>query len=167
MEPIVTLTPEVAADPFTALASPPEGASIVEIRADLFPDLDLQIAVAACPVPVLITCRSEAEGGSGAVDPETRAAILASARDSGAALIDVEFARDRAAAQKLGIAPEQTVLSWHDPTGTPQNLQDLTEAMLATSASQVKIVPTANRLADVEAVLGLYPAAGRYRLPVT
>lgn len=163
MEPIVTLTPEVAADPFTALVSPPEGASVVEIRADLFPDLDLQIAVAACPLPVLITCRSEAEGGSGAVDPETRAAILASARDSGAALIDVEFARDRAAAQKLGIAPEQTVLSWHDPTGTPQNLQELTAAMLATSASQVKIVPTANRLADVEAVLGLYPSAGRDR----
>ncbi len=163
MEPIVTLTPEVADDPLAALASPPEGASVVEIRADLLPDLDLRTAVAACPLPVLITYRSETEGGSGAVDPETRAAILASARDSGAALIDVEFARDREAAQRLGIAPEQMVMSWHDPAGTPHDLLELATAMAASSAGHLKIVPTANRLADVEAVLSLFPAAGRNR----
>ncbi len=161
MEPIVTLTPEVADNPLTALASPPEGASVVELRIDLFPELEMSTAVAACPLPVLVTCRSEAEGGSGPVDPEARAAVLANARNAGAALIDVEFARDRETARRLGIPGEQTVLSWHDPTGTPQDLVGIAAAMLETAAGLVKIVPTAQRLTDVETVLGLYRAAGR------
>ena len=161
MEAIVTLTPEVADDPLAALARPPEGAAVVEIRADLLADLDLRAAVAACPLPVLVTCRSEAEGGSGPRDPAARAAVLGSARDSGAALVDVEFARDREAAQRLGIAPEQTVLSWHDCDGTPEDLAVTAAAMLATPAGHVKIVPTAHRLAEVEAVLRLFTVAGR------
>ena len=39
MDWIVSLTPEVADDPLAALASPPEGASVIELRLDLFPYL--------------------------------------------------------------------------------------------------------------------------------
>ncbi|TFG38652.1 MAG: type I 3-dehydroquinate dehydratase, partial [Candidatus Aminicenantes bacterium] len=76
MDWIVSLTPEVSEDPFAALASPPDGASVVELRLDLFPEIDIRAAIAACPLPVLATLRSAAEGGRGADDPATRAAIL-------------------------------------------------------------------------------------------
>jgi len=156
MEWIVSLTPEAAAEPLAALARPPAGASIVELRLDLLPGLDLRAAVAACPLPVLITLRSEAEGGRGSVDPTVRRAALEAARDSGAALIDLEQARDAALGRDLGLSPEQIVLSWHDPAGTPEGLAAIAEQMLAETGRWVKVVPTASGLADLEAVLALH-----------
>jgi len=163
VEPIVTLTPEVADDPLAAVASPPEGASVVEIRADLFPDLDLSTVVGACPLPVLVTIRSTAEGGRGPDDPRQRAAMLQAARDSGAALIDAEFARDLDAAASLGLTPEKTVLSWHDPSGTPEDIPSIAASMLATPSRLVKVVPTAHGLNDVARLLKLPASAGRDR----
>lgn len=156
MDWIVSLTPEVADDPLAAVASPPEGASVVELRLDLFPGLDVRAAVSACPLPVLATVRSAAEGGRGPDDPAERSAILASARDAGAALVDLEHARDSGLRNALGLSPEQVVLSWHDPSGTPDDLDRTAAALLATSARLVKLVPTAHRLADLERVLALH-----------
>jgi 3-dehydroquinate dehydratase/shikimate dehydrogenase len=156
MEIIVTLTPEAAEDPLAALGRPPEGAALVELRVDLFPGLDLRAAVAACPLPVLVTLRSAAEGGHGPNESAERQQLLAAARDAGAALIDLELDRDLDALRTLGIAPEQMVLSWHDPSGTPRNLERVATVMMATPAAFVKVVPTAGGLADLAAVLGLY-----------
>ncbi|MCU0234648.1 MAG: type I 3-dehydroquinate dehydratase [Thermoanaerobaculales bacterium] len=156
MDWIVSLTPEAAAEPLAALAKPPAGASIVELRLDLMPGLDLRAAVAACPLPVLATLRSEAEGGRGPVDPTARRSALEAARDAGAALIDLEQARDALLGRELGLPPEQTVLSWHDPHGTPGELAPIAERLLASTARWVKIVPTARSLADLEAVLALH-----------
>ncbi len=163
MEPIVTLTPQAAADPVAALGHPPEGARAVEIRVDLLPDLNLEAAMAACPLPVLLTLRSTAEGGRGSTDPLHRRAFVERARDAGADLIDLEFARDRQLSRPLGLPPEQVVLSWHDPDGTPADLEQTVEAMLGTSAGLVKVVPTAGGLDDVVRVLALYTAATRRR----
>jgi len=115
MDWIVSLTPEVSEDPLEVTAHPPEGASIVELRADLFPGADLRAAISACPLPVLVTLRSSAEGGRGPTDPDERTAVLEAAREAGAALIDLEHERDGHLMQSLGLAPEQVVLSWHDP----------------------------------------------------
>ncbi len=156
MDWIVSLTPGVAPDPFEAIAAPPEGASIVELRIDLFPGIDIATAVASCPLPVLATLRSKLEGGDGPDDPTQRAEIIATARDVGAALIDLEFARDTPLINDLGLAPEQTILSWHDPSGTPSGIAEIAEQMLASAARWIKLVPTAHRLGDLISVLGLH-----------
>jgi shikimate dehydrogenase/3-dehydroquinate dehydratase type I len=148
MDWIVSLTPEVSDDPLQALAAPPDGASVVEIRLDLFPDLDLRTAISTCPLPVLATLRSAAEGGRGSDDPAARAA--------GATLIDLEYARDAGLRNALGLTPEEVVLSWHDPAGTPDDLDRTAAALLATNARLVKVVPTAHRLEDLERVLALH-----------
>lgn len=155
MEWIVTLTPEASTDPMATLANPPRGAAIVELRLDLFPGIDVGTVLGACPLPVLATLRSTAEGGQGAIEPAARATMLRKARDAGAALIDIEWARDRQLADDLGLAPEQVVLSWHDPRGTPEGLAGLTEGMLSTSARWIKVVPSAKRVADLMTVLDL------------
>ena len=139
-----------------ALASPPAGASIVELRLDLLPDIDVAAAVVACPLPVLATLRSAAEGGEGPDDPTARAEILGAARNAGAALIDLEFARDAALIPSLGLPPEQVILSWHDPKGTPEDLVGIAERMMEKPARWIKLVPTARGLADLVTVLGLH-----------
>lgn len=156
MDWIVSLTPEVSDDPLGALASPPAGAAVVELRLDLFPGLDVRAAVSACPLPVLATLRSTAEGGRGADDPADRAALLTAARDAGATLLDLEHTRDARLLETLGLTPEQVVLSWHDPRATPVDLEDRAAALLALPVRLVKLVPTARSLADLERVLALH-----------
>jgi len=153
---IVSLTPKAAADPLAALASPPAGASIVELRLDLLPGIDVAAAVGACSLPVLATLRSAAEGGEGPDDPTARAEILGAARNAGAALIDLEFARDTALIRGLGLPPEQVILSWHDPKGTPEDLDGIAERMMESPVRWVKLVPTSRGVADLAAVLGLH-----------
>ena len=156
MDWIVSLTPEVSEDPLEVIAHPPEGASIVELRADLFPGADLRAAISACPLPVLVTLRSSAEGGQGPTDGAERWLVLEAAREAGAALIDLEHERDGHLMRSLGLAPEQVVLSWHDPHGTPENLGDIAGRMLETPARWVKVVSTASSVADLVSVLGLH-----------
>jgi len=163
MDWIVSLTPEVSDDPFAALASPPDGASVVELRLDLFPDLEIRSAISACPLPVLVTLRSCAEGGRGSDDPTARAEILGAARDAGAILIDLEHARDDRLINALGLGPEQVVLSWHDPSGTPDDLERVAAQLLESPARMVKLIPTAQTLADLERVLSLHQRFNRSR----
>lgn len=156
MDWIVSLTPEAAPDPIGTISDPPQGASIVELRLDLFPGIDIGAAVRACPLPVLTTLRSNLEGGEGPDDPATRAEILGTARDAGAALLDLEFDRDASLVRDLGLAPEQTILSWHDPEGTPEFLPDIVRRMMEMQARWIKVVPTAASLKDLVSVLALH-----------
>jgi shikimate dehydrogenase/3-dehydroquinate dehydratase type I len=156
MEWIVSLTPQVAADPIEAIANPPASASIVELRLDLFPELDVGSAVGACPLPVLATLRSIAEGGEGPVDPAIRGRIIGAARNAGAALLDLEHRRDASLANDLGLSPEETILSWHDPGGTPDGLVEIAGSLFDNPARWIKIVPSATRLADVIDLLDLH-----------
>ena len=156
MDWIVSLTPTACTDPLDALRQPPEGASAVELRADLFPGLDLRCAVIASPLPLLVTARSTAEGGQGPNDPEKRRMLLRAARDSGAALIDLEVERDAHLMDEIGLDPERVVLSWHDVTATPADLDPRCRAMLARPARWIKVVPTARSLADLERVVALH-----------
>jgi shikimate dehydrogenase/3-dehydroquinate dehydratase type I len=153
---IVSLTPEAAADPMTAIADPPTGASIVELRLDLFPEIDVGAAVGACPLPVLATLRSNTEGGEGPDDPTIRARIIGAARNAGAALLDLEFQRDASLVNDLGLTPEETILSWHDPRGTPEGLAKVAGSLFDSPARWIKVVPTATRVADMVAVLELH-----------
>jgi shikimate dehydrogenase/3-dehydroquinate dehydratase type I len=156
MEWIVSLTPEAAEDPLAAIGDPPSGASIVEVRLDLFPEIDVSTAVRACPLPILATLRSQAEGGHGSNDPQVRSRIICDARDAGVSLLDLEYQRDFELVRDLGLSPEQTVLSWHDPHGTPESLPGIVERLMESRARWVKVVPTAGKLRDTISVLGLH-----------
>jgi shikimate dehydrogenase/3-dehydroquinate dehydratase type I len=160
---IVSFTPEVAGDPLRAIEHPPIGASIVELRLDRFPGIDVAAAVSACPLPLLATLRSQAEGGDGPDDPDLRSASLTAAREAGAALIDLEFERDASLADALGLAPEQRVFSWHNPSETPANLAKIAEKMLECSARWIKLVPSARCLEDLTRVLELHTRFNRGR----
>jgi shikimate dehydrogenase/3-dehydroquinate dehydratase type I len=105
---------------------------------------------------VLATLRSRAEGGEGPDDPITRAEIIGAVRNSGAALLDLEFDRDTSLVRELGLAPEQTILSWHDPHGTPKELSIVAGRMMEARARWIKVVPTANNVEDLVAVLALH-----------
>jgi shikimate dehydrogenase/3-dehydroquinate dehydratase type I len=153
---IVSLTPEAAPDPIRALADPPQGASIVELRLDRFPGIDVSAAIGACPLPVLATLRSQAEGGEGPDDPTTRAKFIGAARNAGAALLDLEYDRDTSLVGELGLAPEQTILSWHDPHSTPENLSIVAGRMMEAGARWIKVVPTADNVEDLVSVLELH-----------
>ena len=139
-----------------AIASPPAGASIVELRLDLFPEIDVGAAVGACPLPLLTTLRSIQEGGEGPDDPTIRARIIGAARNAGAALIDLEFRRDASLARDLGLTPEETILSWHDPRATPNGLAEVAGSLIENAARWIKVVPSASSVADVVAVLDLH-----------
>jgi 3-dehydroquinate dehydratase/shikimate dehydrogenase len=156
MDWIVSLTPEVSEDPLEAISRPPDGASIVELRVDLFPGIDVRAAISACPLPVLVTLRSEAEGGRGPVERGERLKGLETARFAGAALIDLEYRRDGNLIRDLGLAPEQVVLSWHDVSQTPDDLADIAAKMFQSPARWIKMVPSVNSLADLEATLALH-----------
>ncbi len=155
MQWITSLTSLSSSDFWDTLKAPPDGAGIVELRLDLLPGADIGALVAASPLPVLATLRSEAEGGKGADDHEHRRVVLKSAVEGGAHLIDLEWARDRKLIDELGLSPEKVVLSWHDTEGTPERLAEITAAMLAESVALAKVVPTARTLGDLERVLSL------------
>ncbi len=170
MEAIASLTPAAApAGPLDALEHPPAGASLVELRADLFPGLDPAHAVAACPLPLLYTLRSRAEGGGGPDEGPEREGLLKRAREAGCALLDLEAERDLALVGRLGLEPERVILSWHDPRGTPADLGTRVERLLATPVRWIKVVPTAASPEDLGHVLALHRVhnavpAGRRRL---
>lgn len=146
------------------LNAPPEGAGIVEIRLDLLPAIDVAAAVAASPLPVLATLRSQAEGGQGPDDRERRRVVLRAAVEGGAHLVDLEWARDRRLIHELGLAPERVILSWHDTKGTPRELPEIAAALLAEPVALAKVVPTARTLGDLEKILSLLtPFATRKR----
>lgn len=158
---IASLTPGLGPDPLSALAEPPSGASMVEVRLDMFPGLDLAAAVSSSRLPVLATLRSAAEGGEGPNDPTLRREILRRARDAGAALLDLEADRDLELLSSLGLEPERVVLSWHDPVSTPPDLERVAERLMSTSARWVKVVSTARSVRDLSSVLGLHRVFNR------
>ncbi len=166
MEYLASLTHDPEIDLHAALANPPPGATMVELRLDLYPTANVRSLISSSPLPALVTLRSSGEGGRGPVDPSQRRAVIREAHEAGAALLDLEFARDLHLISELGLTPEQFVLSWHDSSATPSDLTDVARAMLGATPGLVKVVPTARGLDDLECVLGLYrtKAADRRRL---
>ncbi len=122
-------------------------ADLVELRLDTVRDPSAAAALAGRRKPVIITCRSRAQGGHYAGSEEERRTILSEALALGAEYVDVEWQSscaellDRAGGRRI-------VLSHHDFTGVPADLQDLTRAMLGSGAEIVKVAVMASRLTD-------------------
>jgi shikimate dehydrogenase/3-dehydroquinate dehydratase type I len=161
MEIVATFVQASGRDPREELASPPAGATTIELRADLLDgEVDLDGLVSACPLPVVVTLRSAAEGGRGPDDPASRRRFLERAAASRAALVDLEADRDRDCLGTV-VAPERAILSKHLPRAVPADLEEQTRSLLASPARLVKIVPRATGLDDALAVLRLGQAMDR------
>lgn len=154
MDWIVTPTPEGIGTTslLDAVSIPPVEASILEFRIDLFPDVDPSAVVGACPIPILATYRSAAEGGRGTDDRQRRRRTIERARDAGAALVDLEYERDLPLVADLGLGYEQLLVSWHDLDETPADLRERVRLMLGCPARWLKVVPTARSAEDVETI---------------
>ena len=163
MQWISTVVSSSPAELLAALNAPPEAAAIAEIRIALSDDADISIAVAASPLPILATYRSRTEGGRGSSDPEHRQSVLQRAVESGAHLIDLEWARDRRLIRELGLPAEKVILSWHDMKNTPAAITEVAAAMLEEPVALVKIVTTVRSLADLERILRLSTSSGTTR----
>lgn len=158
MEIVASYVPQSGLDPREDVATPPEGATMVELRADLLDeDVDWRALLAACPLPVIVTLRSTAEGGQGPVDPVARRVFLAAAARSNAVFVDLEGERD---AELLGevVPAERAILSLHFTDGVPADLEPRAAALFARGSRFVKVVAAVRRMDEVASVVRL--AAG-------
>jgi len=165
MEIVATFVPAPRIDPVDELRRPPSGATLVELRADLLDgNLDLASAVAASPLPVVLTLRSRAEGGKGPDSPAERRRFFQRAASLPAALFDLEAARDGELVDAV-IPRDRVILSAHFASGVATDLEGHAAAMLTAGTRFIKVVPTAERLSDVVNVVRLAEGLGRSGRP--
>lgn len=121
-------------------------ADIVELRLDGVADVDVAAALAGRKTPVIVTCRAAWEGGAFGGSEEARLRLLSEAIRLGAEYVDVEWRADRRSLPRN----EHTavVLSHHDFSGVPADLEDRVRAMAAEGPDVLKVAVTAGRLRD-------------------
>ncbi len=136
---------------------------LMEVRLDVMESFDLCEIIRAASKPVIITYRSQKEGGMGRASHGELLDYLKEAVRLGADYVDVEYAIPleyrRLLFEERGNS--KLILSKHFRNGTPskEKLEDLFRKMAATGADMVKIVTHAGDLADNLTVLGLIPLA--------
>ncbi len=112
-------------------------ADMVELRLDGVADPDVSRALAGRKLPAIVTCRAKWEGGRFDGSEEERQSILGQALTAGAEFIDVEW---RAGfADLVSRDPARVVVSSHDFTGVPPDLDARARAMRAVGAGVIKI----------------------------
>lgn len=148
------------------------GANLVELRVDLIADEDAVRAALAAPrtLPLILTVRSQAEGGAWDGDDAQRVALIESLGLQLPGYVDVELAtweRSANLRQKVGLvcdrldAPStpgarrknQLILSLHDLTGTPDDLSAVFDRLEAAPAHVLKAVFTPRDVRDALRVL--------------
>jgi 3-dehydroquinate dehydratase/shikimate dehydrogenase len=124
-------------------------ADLFEVRGDLAPDLDLLTLMRAKAKPMLFACHPESEGGRWKdQDVDGRRQLLREAIKRGFDYVDVEYRSGLldVVAQKAG---RGLVVSYHDLSGTPDDLEGLYAAMTELGADIVKVAVTPRSVADV------------------
>ncbi len=135
-----------------------QGADLLEIRID---GMDVDEAIVrlpefldSCEIPAIITCRSKCEGGMFDGDEENRVKMYraALACDNPPRYIDVEhevLTRHPLMLDALACETTDIILSWHDPTGRPNDLIQRAAAMQdVAGVSIVKMVWRARSIRD-------------------
>jgi len=136
---------------------------LMEVRLDVMESFDLSEIIRAASKPVIITYRSQKEGGMGGASYGELMDYLKGAVRLGADYVDVEYAipveHRRLLFAERGNS--KLILSKHFRDGTPskEKLEDLFRKMAASGADVVKIVTHARTRADNLTVLGLIPSA--------
>jgi 3-dehydroquinate dehydratase / shikimate dehydrogenase len=153
----ITVTAPTMADLRARRDRHPAG-TLLELRLDTVDRPDVDAALAGRRGPVVVTCRARWEGGQFAGSEEERMRLLAAALDGGAEFVDVEFA---------AVTPtfltetrrHRVLLSMHDFTGVPADLEARVAAMRQSGAGVVKVAVLTPTLTDVIRVRDLSRAA--------
>ena len=129
------------------------GANIVEIRADRLGRDEVLRAIGGSPVPVLVTARSVADGGTWDRGEDERLRLYRAALDAGAFAVDVELRSElRAKIGERGLDPSRVVLSHHGGPCTIAILRDRYRELAAVPGVRRKLVPRAVAVDDVLAI---------------
>ncbi|HEX8088499.1 MAG TPA: shikimate dehydrogenase [Blastocatellia bacterium] len=139
-------------------------ADLIEMRLDYLRDFDfadltsLLTLLKDKPLPVIITCRALSEGGIQKVDDEIRLRLLVEGARAAADYCDIEAAYYDAAAK---LSPDLTrlIVSYHNFTETPYDLNGVYDRITVLPAAIHKIVTRANGIGDSLAVFRLLDRA--------
>jgi len=120
---------------------------LVELRLDTADRKTIEDAVASIDRPYILSCRPPEHGGRFKGTEAERLALLHAAMRYRPLYIDVELGT---AAEVLleGTSGQPFILSFHDPEGTPDNLEKIAAALFAKKPAIAKLVPRANRWMD-------------------
>ncbi len=123
-----------------------QGAELVEMRLDFIGRaINLKRLLNDRPGPVLITARRRDEGGRWMRSEAERLTVLRSAIAAGVEYVDIEA---DIAAQIPRYGSTKRIISYHKMEDTPDNLEDLHEAMADEDADIVKIATMARSFED-------------------
>lgn len=157
MEIVATYVPPVGAERAAMageLACPPPEATAVELRADLLPrEVELGPLVAACPLPVMLTLRSRAEGGQGPDEAAERRRFFERMAAVPVKVFDLEAARDLELLGRV-VPRERAVVSSH-PDAVPAELEQTVRRLLELGSWLVKVAPAARGLGELLEVVGV------------
>lgn len=129
-------------------------AGVLEVRADLCGDLDLDWLRERFAGALLYTLRSAAEGGAFAAGPSARSARILE-RSAGYDLVDLELDRDCRTELLAAIPAARRIISWHGASEAPRALAARLDRLLGFEARYHKLIATAQKVTDGLGVLGL------------
>ena len=150
----VTLTEADTEGALRRMAELAPVADLFEVRADLMASVDLAALRERAPRPLVLTCRAASQGGQMADGDPARKATLVAGLDLGFDYVDVEHEL-LSSTLVAHAAGRRLVLSHHDLTGTPGDLEGLYDRMCEQGPAVVKIAVTPRIFADVGRVLAL------------
>ena len=123
-----------------------QGAELVEMRLDYIGRaVNLGRLMNDRPGPVVMTVRRRQDGGRWTKSEQDRLTLLRSAIAAGAEYVDIEA---DVATQIPRYGTTKRIISYHDFSGTPDNLEDLHAAMADEDADIIKIATMAHSFAD-------------------
>lgn len=123
-----------------------QGAELVELRLDYIGRaVNLGRLMNDRPGPIVLTVRRREDGGRWTKSEQDRLMLLRSAIVAGAEYVDIEV---DVASQIPRYGSTKRIISYHDFSGTPDNLEEIHAAMAEEDADIVKIATMANSFAD-------------------
>lgn len=123
-----------------------QGAELVELRLDYIGRaVNLTRLLNGRPGPVIVTARKREHGGRWMKTEEERLMLLRSAIAAGVEYVDIE---GDVASQIPRYGNTKRIISYHNLTETPPNLEQIHSAMAEGDADIVKIATMANKFSD-------------------
>jgi 3-dehydroquinate dehydratase type I len=127
-------------------------ADIMELRLDLMASVDLRTIIRSALKPIIVTYRSEEEGGMGKADSSVVVDYMTTAVEEGAEYIDVELRMPNASRERIlkNRGNTRAIISTHinDNTPSKKDLERIYRESKETGADVIKIVTMATRWDD-------------------
>lgn len=136
-------------------------ADYLELRLDLMSEYDLRDLLRATKKPCIVTNRTKREGGQFSGSEEERVGILKQAIDAGAEYVDIETSTPKELLKPFLESERKSkiILSYHNFTDTPEELDHLYELMCEMPADVLKIVTYARDITNNLALFNLIDRA--------